>query len=83
MLSIFDDGIVHYENQETNGAGFAPLARGSAPFRLHVVYGSKSSGSAPAALQIPLGYEFAAHAAAAAYPNLPASTAIIHSPALT
>ena len=74
VLTIFDDGTVHYENQGTNYAGFAPLARGTSLSQsISNTVGGLSfmpqnhPGLHPAALQLPLGYEFAAHAAAAAY----------------
>ncbi len=74
MLLIFDDGTVHYENQGTNYAGFAPVARGNSisqglPSTVAGLSFMPQShpGLHPAALQLPIGYEFAAHAAAAAY----------------
>jgi hypothetical protein len=73
VLSIFDDGTVHYENQGTNYAGFAQVPRGSSLSQsLSNSAGGLSfmpqnhPGLHPA-LQLPIGYEFAAHAAAAAY----------------
>ena len=74
VLSIFDDGTVHYENQGTNYAGFAQVGRGTSISQ--TIPGSVGGlsfmpqshpGLHPAALQLPIGYEFAAHAAAAAY----------------
>jgi RNA-binding protein Nova len=74
VLLIFDDGTVHYENQGTNYAGFAPVARGNSisqglPSTVAGLSFMPQShpGLHPAALQLPIGYEFAAHAAAAAY----------------
>ena len=73
MLALFDDGTVHYENLGTNYGGFSSFnTRGGASLAQQGMGGNVGGLSFlpgnhlhPAAMQLPLGYDFAAHAAAA------------------